>query len=202
MLTAQDKPDTGELRIGRKVKNMAYVAQSRNAVNVTATAWEEISAKQYIITIGKYRPQSRGYIIRFDFSSFDQQKHVDDLFAGKHNGLHLVKLSKSGGNLSLLDEPTNAFDVETLRTLEGVLPAFPGCDLVISFVRWFLDLIAIPILAIEGNSKVKWFQVSLRDYEEDNKAAPRAKGAGPPPHLLGVHPRLMQPAVPHFGTES
>ena len=131
--------------------------------------WEEISDEQDIITVGKYTVNSRAYVSRFNFSGTDQQKRVGDLSGGERNRVHLAKLLKSGGNLLLLDEPTNDLDVETLRALEEALLDFPGCAVVISHDRWFLDRIATHILAFEGDSHVEWFEGNYADYEADRK---------------------------------
>ena len=168
MLNGQDKPDSGELRIGDTVQ-LAYVDQSRDALNNDKTVWEEISDGQDIITVGRYETPSRGYVSRFNFSGSDQQKRVGDLSGGERNRLHLAKLLKSGGNVLMLDEPTNDLDVETLRALEEALLEFPGCVLVTSHDRWFLDRLATHILAFEGDSHVEWFEGNYNDYEADRK---------------------------------
>ncbi|RMG37827.1 MAG: energy-dependent translational throttle protein EttA [Gammaproteobacteria bacterium] len=168
IMTGEEQPDDGELRIGPTVK-IAAVDQSRDALDPSKTVWEEISDGQDIITVGNYQVQSRAYVSRFNFRGSDQQKKVGDLSGGERNRVHLAKLLKSGGNLLLLDEPTNDLDVETLRALEEALLAFPGCAVVISHDRWFLDRIATHILAFEGDSKVTWFEGNFQDYEEDKK---------------------------------
>jgi ATPase subunit of ABC transporter with duplicated ATPase domains len=168
MLVGQEKPDQGELRIGETVK-LAYVDQSRDALDPNKTVWEEISDGLDIIHVDKYQTQSRAYVSRFNFKGSDQQKRVGDLSGGERNRVHLAKLLKSGGNLLLLDEPTNDLDVETLRALEEALLDFPGCAIVISHDRWFLDRIATHILAFEGDSQVVWFQGNYADYEADRK---------------------------------
>ena len=168
MLTGNEPVDSGELRIGETVE-IAYVDQSRDALDGNKTVWEEISAGQDIITIGKYTVNSRAYVSRFNFSGTDQQKRVGDLSGGERNRVHLAKLLRSGGNLLLLDEPTNDLDVETLRALEEALLDFPGCAVVISHDRWFLDRIATHILAFEGDSHVEWFEGNYADYEADRK---------------------------------
>jgi ATP-binding cassette ChvD family protein len=168
MLVGQEQPDQGELRIGDTVK-LAYVDQSRDALDPNKTVWEEISDGQDMIQVDKYQTQSRAYCSRFNFKGSDQQKRVGDLSGGERNRVHLAKLLKSGGNLLLLDEPTNDLDVETLRALEEALLDFPGCAIVISHDRWFLDRIATHILAFEGDSQVTWFQGNFADYEEDRK---------------------------------
>jgi ATP-binding cassette ChvD family protein len=168
MITGEEQPDTGNLRIGETVK-VAYVDQSRDALDSSKTAWEEISNGQDIITVGKYELNSRAWLSRFNFKGTDQQKRVGDLSGGERNRLHLAKLLQSGGNLLLLDEPTNDLDVETLRALEEAILAFPGCAVIISHDRWFLDRIATHILAFEGNSEVIWFEGNFADYEADKK---------------------------------
>ncbi|MGA1562946.1 MAG: ATP-binding cassette domain-containing protein, partial [Gammaproteobacteria bacterium] len=133
------------------------------------TVWEEISNGQDILKVGNYETQSRAYVSRFNFRGSDQQKRVGDLSGGERNRVHLAKLLLAGGNLLLLDEPTNDLDVETLRALEEALLAFPGCAVVISHDRWFLDRIATHIMAFEGDSQVIWFEGNYADYEEDRK---------------------------------
>jgi ATP-binding cassette ChvD family protein len=168
MLTGTEPVDSGELRIGETVE-IAYVDQSRDALDGKKTVWEEISDGQDMITVGKYTVNSRAYVSRFNFTGTDQQKRVGDLSGGERNRVHLAKLLKSGGNLLLLDEPTNDLDVETLRALEEALLDFPGCAVVISHDRWFLDRIATHILAFEGDSHVEWFEGNYADYEADRK---------------------------------
>ncbi|HWP94351.1 MAG TPA: energy-dependent translational throttle protein EttA [Gammaproteobacteria bacterium] len=168
MLVGQEKPDAGELRIGPTVK-ISYVDQTRDALDPNKTVWEEISDGQDIIRVGSYETPSRAYVGRFNFKGPDQQKRVGDLSGGERNRVHLAKLLRSGGNVLLLDEPTNDLDVETLRALEEALLAFPGCALVISHDRWFLDRIATHIIAFEGDSQVVWFEGNYADYEADRR---------------------------------
>ena len=168
MIAGQDKPDNGELRIGPSVK-LAYVDQSRDTLDGNKTVWEEISNGQDIITVGNYETPSRAYVGRFNFRGPDQQKQIGQLSGGERNRVHLAKVLKSGGNVLLLDEPTNDLDVETLRALEEALLAFPGCAVVISHDRWFLDRIATHMLAFEGDSKVIWYEGNYADYEADRK---------------------------------
>ena len=168
LLTGQEQPDGGELRVGPTVQ-LAYVDQSRDALDGSETVWEEISDGQEIITVGRFQMPSRAYCSRFNFRGSDQQKKVGDLSGGERNRVHLAKLLKSGGNVLLLDEPTNDLDVETLRALEEALLAFPGCAVVISHDRWFLDRIATHILAFEGDSQVVGYEGNFADYEEDKK---------------------------------
>jgi sulfate-transporting ATPase len=181
MLTGAEQPDSGELRIGETVQ-IACVDQSRDALDDKKTVWEEISDGQDIITIGKYEINSRTYVSRFNFAGSDQQKFVGDLSGGERNRVHLAKLLRSGGNVLLLDEPTNDLDVETLRALEEALLDFPGCAVVISHDRWFLDRIATHILAFEGDSKVVWFEGNYADYEADRKR--RLGDAADQPHRI------------------
>lgn len=166
MLVGQETPDAGSLRTGDTVK-LAYVDQSRDDLNGQKTVWEEISEGLDIITVGDFTMPSRAYLSRFNFKGTDQQKFVKDLSGGERNRLHLAKLLRSGGNVLLLDEPTNDLDVETLRALEEALLVFPGCAVVISHDRWFLDRIATHILAFEGDSKATWFEGNYTEYEAD-----------------------------------
>jgi energy-dependent translational throttle protein EttA len=166
MIIGVEKPDAGEMRIGPSVQ-LAYVDQSRDALDGAKTVWQEISGGQDMMLVGKQEVPSRAYCGRFNFKGSDQQKLVKDLSGGERNRLHLAKLLKSGGNLLLLDEPTNDLDVDTLRALEDALLDFSGCAVVISHDRWFLDRIATHILAFEGDSKVVWFEGNFADYEVD-----------------------------------
>ena len=168
MMAGQEKPDAGEMRIGPSVK-IAYVDQSRDALNPDKTVWEEISDGQDLITVGTYTTPSRAYVGRFNFRGTDQQKLVGQLSGGERNRVHLAKVLKAGGNVLMLDEPTNDLDVETLRALEEAVLAFPGCAVIISHDRWFLDRVATHILAFEGDSKVVWFEGNYADYEVDRK---------------------------------
>lgn len=168
MITGQEKPDRGTLRIGETVK-LAYVDQSRDSLDGDKTVWEEISDGHDTLLLGKTEVPSRAYVGRFNFRGGDQQKLVRDLSGGERNRVHLAKLLKSGGNLLLLDEPTNDLDVDTLRALENALLDFAGCAVVISHDRWFLDRIATHILAFEGDSQVTWFEGNYADYEANRK---------------------------------
>lgn len=168
MLVGSEQPDSGSITLGETV-DLAYVDQSRDELDGEHTVWEEISNGQDIIQIGKYEIQSRAYASRFNFRGSDQQKHVKDLSGGERNRLHMAKLLKKGGNVLLLDEPTNDLDVETLRALEEALLAFPGCAIVVSHDRWFLDRICTHILAFEGNSQVIWHEGNYSDYEAEYK---------------------------------
>ena len=168
MIVDAEKPDAGTIRIGSSVK-LSHVDQFRDDLNGKKTVWEEISEGLDLITVGAYQTPSRAYCGRFNFKGSDQQKLVGQLSGGERNRLHLAKLLRSGGNVLLLDEPTNDLDVETLRALEEALLEFPGCAVVISHDRWFLDRIATHILAFEGESKVVWFEGNFADYETDRK---------------------------------
>ena len=168
MLTGQEQPDAGTIRIGETVQ-FAYVDQMRDALDPNKTVWEEISDGLDVLQVGSYQTQSRGYVARFNFSGSDQQKRIGELSGGERNRVHLAKLLRTGGNVLLLDEPTNDLDVETLRALEEAVLTFPGCVLVISHDRWFLDRIATHMLAFEGDSKVVWFAGNYQEYEEDRK---------------------------------
>jgi ATP-binding cassette ChvD family protein len=166
MLSGVEKPDGGEIRLGPSVK-LAYVDQSRQALNDGNTVWQEISGGLDLIKVGNYETSSRGYVGRFNFKGVQQQQVIGDLSGGERNRVHLAKVLKAGGNVLLLDEPTNDLDIETLRALEDALVAFPGCAVVISHDRWFLDRIATHILAFEGDSQVVWFEGNYQEYVED-----------------------------------
>ncbi len=166
MLMGDEQPDAGEIRIGDSVE-IAYVDQSRDTLDPEKTVWEEISNNQDTIKIGQYETPSRAYVGRFNFRGSDQQKKMHLLSGGERNRVHLAKLLRSGGNLLLLDEPTNDLDIETLRALEEALLNFPGCVVVISHDRWFLDRIATHILAFEGNSEVVFYEGNYADYSAD-----------------------------------
>ena len=168
MLTGQEQPDRGEIRIGPSVE-LACVDQSRDSLAGGRTVWEEIADGEEFIQVGNYKSPSRAYVGRFNFRGSDQQKRVGDLSGGERNRVHLAKLLRSGGNVLLLDEPTNDLDVETLRALEEALLEFPGCAVVISHDRWFLDRIATHMLAFEGDSQVEWFEGNYSEYEADLK---------------------------------
>ncbi|MDE0799587.1 MAG: energy-dependent translational throttle protein EttA [Rhodospirillaceae bacterium] len=168
MITGEEKPDSGELRIGETVQ-LGYIDQNRAALSPEKTVWEEISDGNDEIMLGKFPVASRAYVGRFNFKGSDQQKKVGQLSGGERNRVHLAKMLKSGSNVILLDEPTNDLDVDTLRALEQALLEFAGCAVVISHDRWFLDRIATHILAFEGDSHVEWFEGNFEDYEEDKK---------------------------------
>jgi len=185
MLTGAIKPDGGEIRVGPTVK-LAYVDQSRQALNDKNTVWQEISGGLDLIKVGNYETSSRGYVGRFNFKGVQQQQLIGDLSGGERNRVHLAKVLKSGGNVLLLDEPTNDLDIETLRALEDALLAFPGCAVVISHDRWFLDRIATHMLAFEGDSQVVWFEGNHQEYVEDLK---RRKGEdAAQPHRIRYKP--------------
>jgi len=166
MLTGQEKPDAGEIRVGPSVK-LAYVDQSRQTLDDKKTVWQEISGGLDLIKVGNYETASRGYVGRFNFSGTQQQQLIGELSGGERNRVHLAKVLKDGGNVLLLDEPTNDLDIETLRALEEALLAFPGCAVVISHDRWFLDRIATHILAFEGDSQVVFFEGNYGEYAAD-----------------------------------
>ena len=185
MLAGMEKPDAGEIRVGPTVK-LAYVDQSRQALNDKNTVWQEISGGLDVIKVGNYETSSRSYVGRFNFKGVQQQQFIGDLSGGERNRVHLAKVLKSGGNVLLLDEPTNDLDIETLRALEEALVAFPGCAVVISHDRWFLDRIATHILAFEGDSQVAWFEGNYQEYIEDLK---RRKGEdAAQPHRIRYKP--------------
>jgi energy-dependent translational throttle protein EttA len=181
MITGQEKPDSGTLRLGETVK-LAYVDQARDALAATKTVWEEISEGKETLEVGKRSIASRAFVASFAFKGSDQQKKIGDLSGGERNRVHLAKVVKRGGNVLLLDEPTNDLDVDTLRALEDALLDFAGCAVVISHDRWFLDRIATHMLAFEGDSKVVWFQGNYQDYEADRLK--RTGGKADQPHRL------------------
>jgi ATP-binding cassette ChvD family protein len=166
ILTGAERPDAGEIRIGPTVK-LAYVDQSRQSLDDSKTVWAEISGGLDVIRVDNYETSSRSYVGRFNFKGTQQQQLIGELSGGERNRVHLAKVLRSGGNVLLLDEPTNDLDVETLRALEEALLNFPGCAVVISHDRWFLDRIATHILAFEGNSEVVWFEGNYQEYIAD-----------------------------------
>ncbi len=185
MITGQEQPDRGALRIGETVV-MGYVDQSRDSLKADATVWEEISGGNDLITLGRREVPSRAYCSTFNFKGSDQQKKVGQLSGGERNRVHLAKMLKSGANLLLLDEPTNDLDVDTLRALEEALTDFAGCAIVVSHDRWFLDRIATHILAFEGESHVEWFEGNFQDYEVDKKR--RLGAEADQPHRIHYKP--------------
>ena len=168
MLTGQEKPDSGELRLGDTV-SLAYVTQLRDELQDKQTVWEEISGGHDILQIGNYQIPSRAYVGRFNFKGADQQKRMSQLSGGERNRVHLAKLLKCGANVLLLDEPSNDLDVETLRSLEEAVLNFPGCAIVVSHDRWFLDRICTHLMAFEGNSQIVFMEGNYSDYEAERK---------------------------------
>jgi len=185
MLTGAEQPDAGEIRVGPSV-HLGHVDQSRQSLDDKKTVWQEISGGLDMIKVGTYETPSRGYVGRFNFKGTQQQQLIGELSGGERNRVHLAKVLRSGGNVLLLDEPTNDLDVETLRALEEALTNFPGCAVVISHDRWFLDRIATHILAFEGDSQVLWFEGNYQEYTEDFK---RRKGEdAAQPHRIRYKP--------------
>ncbi len=185
MITEQDKPDGGSMRVGDTVK-LGYVDQSRDALGDNKTVWEEISGGADVVTLGKREVPSRAYVGGFNFKGGDQQKKVGQLSGGERNRVHLAKMLKSGANVLLLDEPTNDLDVDTLRALEEAMLDFAGCVMVISHDRWFLDRIATHILSFEGDSHVEWYEGNFQDYEEDKRK--RLGSDAAEPHRIKFKP--------------
>jgi sulfate-transporting ATPase len=178
MITGKQEPDAGTVKIGPTVK-LAFVDQTREALENDKTVWEAVSGGQDVLTVGKFEMPSRAYLGRFNFKGADQQKIVGALSGGERGRLHLAKTLIAGGNVLLLDEPSNDLDVETLRALEDALIEFPGCVLVISHDRWFLDRICTHILAAEGESQWTFFEGNYREYEDDKKKRLGDEGAAP-----------------------
>jgi len=185
MLTGQDTPDDGRLRIGDTVK-LGYVDQSRDALVGSSTVWQEISEDQDEIDLGRRKMASRAYCALFNFRGADQQKKVGQLSGGERNRVHLAKMLKTGANVLLLDEPTNDLDIDTLRALEDALLDFPGCAVVITHDRWFLDRVSTHILAFEGDSQVVWFEGNYADYEADRRR--RLGAEADQPHRIRYKP--------------
>src|SRR5579884_1452459 len=185
MITGQETPDDGRFRIGDTVR-LGYVDQSRDALAPNKTVWEEISDGRDEIDLGRRRIASRAYCALFNFRGPDQQKKVGQLSGGERNRVHLAKMLKEGANLILLDEPTNDLDIDTLRALEEALDDFPGCAVIITHDRWFLDRIATHILAFEGDSQVVWFEGNYADYEADRRR--RLGAAAEQPHRIRYKP--------------
>ena len=180
MIAGQEQPDQGELVVGSTVE-LGYVDQRRDSLDDSRQVWEEISDGSEMIEVGNFSMPARAWASRFNFKGADQQKRVGQLSGGERNRVHLAKVLKSGGNVLMLDEPTNDLDVETLRALEEALLAFPGCALITSHDRWFLDRLATHVLAFEGDSQVVWFEGNFSDYEKDLK---RRKGDQAGPHRI------------------
>jgi len=185
MITAQETPDDGTLRVGPTVE-LAYVDQSRDTLDPSSTVYEEITGGVDHLVVGGREIHGRAYVSGFNFKGSDQQKRVGDLSGGERNRVHLAKVLKSGGNVLLLDEPTNDLDVDTLRALEDALLAFAGCAVVISHDRWFLDRIATHVLAFEGDSQVRWFEGNFTDYEADRRK--RLGADAEQPHRIRYKP--------------
>ena len=185
IITGQEQPDTGSFRVGETV-SLGYVDQSRDALDDNKTVWQEISEGKDILTLGKREVNSRGYVSQFNFKGPDQQKKVGQLSGGERNRVHMAKMLKQGANVLLLDEPTNDLDVDTLRALEEALMNFPGCAVITSHDRWFLDRLATHILAFEGDSQVVYFEGNYEEYEADKK---RRLGAdADQPHRIKYKP--------------
>ena len=185
LITGQEKPDQGSIRLGETVK-LAYVDQSRDDLNPDDTVWKAISGGLDIIKVGNREIVSRSYVGSFNFKGGDQQKKVGLLSGGERNRVHLAKTLTTGGNVILLDEPTNDLDVDTLRALEDALTEFAGCAVIITHDRWFLDRLATQILAFEGDSHVEWFEGNFQAYEEDKR---RRLGAdATEPHRIKYRP--------------
>src|SRR6202034_2041239 len=189
MITGGESADAGRFRIGETVR-LGYVDQSRDTLNAGSTVWQEISGGQEEIDLGRRKLASRAYCALFNFRGSDQQKKVGQLSGGERNRVHLAKMLKEGANLLLLDEPTNDLDVDTLRALEEGLLDYPGCAVVITHDRWFLDRVATHILAFEGDSQTVWFEGNYADYEADRRRRLRA-AADPPPRIQ------YKPHTPH-----
>jgi energy-dependent translational throttle protein EttA len=169
MIVGEEEPDAGDLHLGQSVE-LAYVDQSRDALDPEKTVWEEISDGYDQIKVGEREMNSRAYAAGFNFRGSDQQRKVGALSGGERNRVHLAKLLRRGGNLLLLDEPTNDLDVDTLRALEEALLSFAGCAVIISHDRWFLDRVATHVLAFEGDSRVSWFEGNFEAYDENRRA--------------------------------
>ncbi len=185
IITGQEQPDAGSFRLGETVE-LGYVDQSRDALNPNNTVWQEISDGKDILQLGKREVQSRSYVAQFNFKGADQQKKVGQLSGGERNRVHLAKMLKKGANVILLDEPTNDLDVDTLRALEEALMDFPGCAVITSHDRWFLDRLATHILAFEGDSQVVWFEGNYAEYEADKRR--RLGSEADQPHRIKYKP--------------
>ena len=185
MITGQEIPDSGKFRIGDTVK-LGYVDQSRDTLNAGNTVWQEISDGQDEIDLGRRKMPSRAYCSLFNFRGADQQKKVGQLSGGERNRVHIAKMLKTGANVLLLDEPTNDLDVDTLRALEEALLDYPGCAVIITHDRWFLDRVATHILAFEGDSQINWFEGNYADYEADRRR--RIGAEADQPHRIRYKP--------------
>jgi ATPase subunit of ABC transporter with duplicated ATPase domains len=185
MMTGAETPDSGAFRVGETVK-LGYVDQSRETLKADNTVWQEISGGLEEIDLGRRKLASRAYCALFNFRGGDQQKKVGQLSGGERNRVHIAKMLKEGANLLLLDEPTNDLDVDTLRALEEGLIDYPGCAVIITHDRWFLDRVATHILAFEGDSQAVWFEGNYADYEVDRKR--RLGGAADQPHRIKYKP--------------
>jgi ATPase subunit of ABC transporter with duplicated ATPase domains len=185
MLTGHERADAGTITVGDTVQ-MAYVDQSRDSLDADKTVYEEITGGVEHLKVGNREINGRAYVASFNFKGSDQQKKVGDLSGGERNRVHLAKLLRTGGNVLLLDEPTNDLDVDTLRALEDALEAFPGCAVVISHDRWFLDRIATHVLAFEGESQVRWFEGNFSEYETWRKK--ELGSAADQPHRIKYKP--------------
>ena len=185
IITGQEQADAGSFRLGETVE-LGYVDQSRDALNPNNTVWQEISDGKDVLQLGKREVQSRSYVAQFNFKGGDQQKKVGQLSGGERNRVHLAKMLKKGANVILLDEPTNDLDVDTLRALEEALMDFPGCAVITSHDRWFLDRLATHILAFEGDSQVVWFEGNYEEYEADKRR--RLGSAADQPHRIKYKP--------------
>jgi ATPase subunit of ABC transporter with duplicated ATPase domains len=185
MITGVEAPDGGSFKVGESVE-LGYIDQSRDSLDSDKTVWQEVSGGLDEIDLGKRKMPSRAYVAQFNFKGGDQQKKVGQLSGGERNRVHLAKMLKRGVNVLLLDEPTNDLDIDTLRALEEALVEFPGCAVVISHDRWFLDRIATHILAFEGDSQVVWFEGNYADYEADKKR--RLGAEADQPHRIKYRP--------------
>ena len=193
MITGQEKPDAGTIRVGETVK-LGYVDQSRDTLDPAKTVWEEISGGAEVVKLGKLEVNTRAYCSSFNFRGGDQQQKVGNLSGGQRNRVHLAKMLKTGGNVLLLDEPTNDLDTETLAALEDALENFAGCAVIISHDRMFLDRLATHILAFEGDSHVEWFEGNFEDYEQD-----KIRRLGPDSRQPAPHDVQAADAVGHWG---
>jgi ATPase subunit of ABC transporter with duplicated ATPase domains len=189
MMVGEEKPDAGSLEVGATVQ-LAYVDQSRDELSPDASVFDEITDGQDLLVVGNRELHGRAYVASFGFTGSDQQKKVGQLSGGERNRVQLAKVLKEGGNVLLLDEPTNDLDVDTLRALEEALLGFPGCAVVISHDRWFLDRIATHVLAFEGDSEVRWFEGNFSDYEADRKK--RLGVDADQPHRLRYKPLVRE----------